>query len=147
MKNILHMTGIILFVMINSISCSNGGDENDGIVGTWRTTYKDAGGYIISISYMFKDDGQYYSSASYRGEGLPFMQLESKGHYTFSGTTLQTREEEYNIFDEEAGGSIGKYNGFTVNSTFPAKISGSLLSLSDFKLSALYIGEIKFKKE
>lgn len=73
------MTGIILFVMITSISCSNS-DENDGIVGTWRTTYKDAGGYNISISYTFKGDGQYYSSVSYRGEGLPFMQLESKGH-------------------------------------------------------------------
>lgn len=140
------MTGIILFVMITSISCSNS-DENDGIVGTWRTTYKDAGGYNISISYTFKGDGQYYSSVSYRGEGLPFMQLESKGHYSFSGTTLQINEEEYNFFDEEAGGSIGKYNDFTVNSIFPANISGSLLSLSNYKLSALYIGEITFKRD
>ena len=145
MKKVLYLAGCLILA-IALMGCSSD-DENDGIVGTWRTTYQDASGYDISISYTFKADGQYYSSASYRGEGLPFMQLESKGHYTFSGTTLQINEEEYNFFDEEAGGSIGKYNGFTVNSTFPAKISGSLLSLSDYKLNALYIGEISFKRD
>lgn len=146
MKRTFKTLGLFMSVLFLLTACSSD-DEGGGIVGSWRTTYVDNGGYNISISYTFNENGRYSSSASYRGEGLPFMQLETKGKYTFSGTSLQISEEEYNYYSDDTGGSTGKYNDASAILTFPAAVSGSSLRLSDYKLSALYIGEISFKRD
>lgn len=146
MKKWILGIGLILMAVVLAAACSNN-DEDEGIVGTWRTEYVSTDGYNMSIVYFFGANGEYNSSTSYRGVGLPTMQLNTRGEYTFSGTSLSIIEKAYDFYDEEAGGSSGKYNNMDNTMSFPAKITGKTLKLSNYKHSALTIGDISFKKD
>ena len=147
MKRAIKIFGLFLTSIILLSGC-NKDDEDETIVGTWRTSFVSADGYNISISYMFKSNGEYNCSTSYRGDGLLTMQLETRGVYTFSGSSLYLNEKSYDYFDEEAGGSTGTYSGNSEMNTwtFPARIVGNTLVFSEYKHSALYIGDISFMK-
>ena len=147
MKRAIKIFGLFLTAFILLSGC-NKDDEDETIVGTWRTSFVSADGYNISISYMFKSNGEYNCSTSYRGDGLPTMQLETRGAYIFKNSSLSLIEKEYDFYDEIAGSSIGKYEGKgNLNTwTFPAKIAGNTLVFSEYKHSALYIGDISFMK-
>ena len=140
--------GILFSAILLLAGCSSD-DENESIVGTWRASYVSSGGYVLSIIYVFQNNGEYNSNTSYKGNGLPIMQLNTKGVYTFSGSSLYLNEKSYDFYDEEAGSSIGSYSGNSEMNTwtFPAKIVGNTLVFSEYKHSALYIGNITFKKD
>lgn len=147
MKRAIKIFGLFLTAIILLSGCSKD-DEDETIVGTWRTTYVSSDGYNMSISYIFKSNGEYSCSTSYRGDGLPTMQLETRGEYIFKNSSLSLIEKEYVFYDEIASSSIGKHEGKSnfYTWTFPAIVSGNTLVLSEYKHSALYMGEVSFKK-
>ena len=147
----MNIKKVFLFLLIAGIcvtcmSCSSDEDQTS-IVGKWRSSYVDKSGYTISISYTFKEDGKYLCSASYTGKDLQRMQLETKGSYYYNDNSLIMHEEAYSVYTEEGGGSssIGTIVSETLQ--FPARISGSTMELSNYKLSALYIGDLVFKRD
>jgi len=137
---------LIAGICVTCMSCDSD-EESTSIVGKWRSTYVDKGGYTLSIAYFFRDDGKYLCSTSYTGKDLPRMQLETKGSYFYKNNTLIMHEEAYSVYTEDGGGSssIGQIVSETLQ--FPAKISGSTMELSNYVLSALYIGDLIFKRD